>query len=71
MQLDADQDDEPFFKPAVVQTEPLIPKSKRDSQQQQQQQQESGGPQDAGVEKDDARHAEAEAAATATAEQEE
>ena len=32
MQLDAEDDDQPFFKPSVVQTEPLIPKA-RDSQQ--------------------------------------
>ena len=27
MQLDIDEDDEPFFKPQVVQTEPLIPRN--------------------------------------------
>ena len=69
MQLDVDEDDEPFFKPAVVQTEPLIPKSKREAQQQQQP--DKGGPQTTVAPRDGASHAEVEAAATATVEQEE
>lgn len=30
MQLDADAEDEPFFKPNAVKTEPLVPKAQRE-----------------------------------------
>jgi hypothetical protein len=33
MQLDAEDDEQPFFKPSVVQTEPLIPSQKKDAEQ--------------------------------------
>ena len=64
MQLDADDDDQPFFRPAVVQTEPLLPKQ-REAQQSPGQ----GEPQANEMPGD---HQEvATAAATATVEQEE
>lgn len=33
MQLDADEEDTPFFKPVVQQTEPLVPKGRREQDQ--------------------------------------
>ena len=33
MQLDTDDGDTPFFKPVVQQTEPLIPKGRREQEQ--------------------------------------
>ena len=70
MQLDADENDEaPFFKPAVVQTEPLRPKG-RDSQPMAVQE---GDRTEEGIpdENRDKAHENAAAAATATAEEEE
>ncbi|MCJ1420712.1 Vacuolar protein sorting-associated protein 5 [Xylographa parallela] len=64
MQLDADDDDQPFFKPSVVQTEPLTPKSRPEEQPLPPVEQQAG---DAG----EARHEEASLAAAATVEQEE
>ena len=66
MQLDADDDDQPFFKPAVVQTEPLIPKPPPQDPEQPLQPTEltAGNP-------EDSRHEEAVVAAAATVEQEE
>jgi len=63
MQLDAEDDDQPFFKPSVVQTEPLIPKA-RDSQQPPSRTDQAAG-------SSDEHQAQAASAATATAEQEE
>ena len=64
MQLDADDDDQPFFKPSVVQTEPLTPKFRPEEQPLPPVEQQAG---DAG----EARHEEASLAAAATVEQEE
>ena len=36
MQLDTDDEDTPFFKPVVQQTEPLVPKGRREQGQQSQ-----------------------------------
>ena len=33
MQLDTDDEDTPFFKPVVQQTEPLVPKARREQDQ--------------------------------------
>ena len=33
MQLDADDEDTPFFKPVVQQTEPLVSKARREQEQ--------------------------------------
>ena len=71
MQLDADEEDEPFFKPAVAQTEPLIPKAQREEQQRQQQKQNEHDSQQTSEQQDGERHSETETAATATIEQEE
>ncbi|MCJ1394954.1 Vacuolar protein sorting-associated protein 5 [Xylographa bjoerkii] len=64
MQLDADDDDQPFFKPSVVQTEPFTPKPRPEEQPlpPAEQQASSTG---------EARHEEASLAAAATVEQEE
>ena len=64
MQLDADDDDQPFFKPSVVQTEPLTPKSRPGEQPLPPAEQRAG---DTG----EVRHEEAALAAAATVEQEE
>ena len=61
MQLDADEDGEPFFKPSVVDPTPSARPEDRQSQQQQQQPQQTGEPQETA----------AAVAATVTAEQEE
>ena len=65
MQVDADDDEQPFFKPAVVQTEPLIPKQREARQPPPQDE-----PQRVGDIRGDHQEVAA-AAATATAEQEE
>ena len=66
MQLDADEEDEPFFKPTVAQTEPIISKAQRDAQQKQIQPTSESGE----TAHDENGHAAVEAAATATVEQE-
>ena len=68
MQLDADEEDEPFFKPTVAQTEPILTKSQREAQQQKQTQPPSLESSETAHDTDG--HAAVEAAATATVEQE-
>ena len=69
MQLDADEDDDaPFFKPAVVHTEPLIPKGRDVQPTAAKGEQAEERPR---TEAGDASHEAAVAAATTTVEEEE
>ena len=70
MQLDADEEDEPFFKPTVAQTEPILTKSQREALQQQKQNQPSLAAEGGEAVHDSDGHGQVEAAATATVEQE-
>ncbi|MCJ1240947.1 Vacuolar protein sorting-associated protein 5 [Varicellaria rhodocarpa] len=69
MQLDADEEDKPFFKPTAAQTEPILTKSQREAQQQKQSQPRLSAESEEAVDDPDG-HGQVEAAATATVEQE-